>query len=144
MQTYEISKALVLNQEGKLLLLRRSQSDKRRPGQWDMPGGRVDPGEDIRQALVRETQEEAGIEVPLKQFRLIYGLSKVRENVSITWNFFTVQLHDTPEVILSFEHSEYRWMTPAEALEAILYDIHQEVLGYAMQNGLLEQYNDAN
>jgi 8-oxo-dGTP diphosphatase len=32
-------------------------------GRWELPGGRVDPGEDAREALVRECREELAVEV---------------------------------------------------------------------------------
>src|SRR6478609_9344019 len=32
-------------------------------GEWDLPGGRLDPGEDHRAALIREVREEAGLSV---------------------------------------------------------------------------------
>lgn len=45
-----------------ILLLRRSPLVNN-PGYWNLPGGRVDPGETPEQAAVRETFEEAGIQV---------------------------------------------------------------------------------
>ena len=44
--------------EGRLLLVRRCDS-----GAWELPGGRVDVGESAVDAAVRETAEEAGVEV---------------------------------------------------------------------------------
>ncbi len=43
---------------GRLLLVRRCDS-----GAWELPGGRVDVGETAVQAAVRETEEEAGVQV---------------------------------------------------------------------------------
>jgi 8-oxo-dGTP diphosphatase len=43
---------------GRLLLVRRCDS-----GAWELPGGRVDVGETAVQAAVRETAEEAGVQV---------------------------------------------------------------------------------
>jgi 8-oxo-dGTP pyrophosphatase MutT (NUDIX family) len=44
--------------DGRLLLVRRCDS-----GAWELPGGRVDVGETAAQTAVRETAEEAGVEV---------------------------------------------------------------------------------
>src|SRR3954468_16223348 len=43
--------------DGRVLLLLNER------GEWDLPGGRPDPGEDHRTALKREVQEEAGLAV---------------------------------------------------------------------------------
>tara|TARA_Y100000034_G_C6761127_1_gene339006 strand:+ start:174 stop:572 length:399 start_codon:yes stop_codon:yes gene_type:complete len=48
--------------DGSILLLRRSRTVNN-PGYWNLPGGRIDPGETPLQAAIRETFEEAGIPV---------------------------------------------------------------------------------
>lgn len=48
----------VRNGRGQLLLVRRADS-----GMWELPGGRVNVGEDGMQAAVRETVEESGVQV---------------------------------------------------------------------------------
>ena len=45
--------------EGKLLLVRRAS--RRGRGNWQIPGGFVEPDETIEQAVVREVAEEAGV-----------------------------------------------------------------------------------
>jgi 8-oxo-dGTP diphosphatase len=47
--------------EGALLLIRRGHAPSR--GRWSLPGGRVEPGETARDALVREMAEETGLVV---------------------------------------------------------------------------------
>lgn len=44
-----------------LLLTRRSPTLRSHKGQWALPGGRVDPGETIRQTALRELAEELGV-----------------------------------------------------------------------------------
>ncbi|MEM7408586.1 MAG: CoA pyrophosphatase [Pseudomonadota bacterium] len=44
-----------------LLLTRRSSRLKDHPGQWALPGGRVDPGESTVEAALRELDEEVGM-----------------------------------------------------------------------------------
>ncbi len=46
-----------------LMLTRRSQELNNHPGQWALPGGRLDPGEAPEETALREMQEEVGIEV---------------------------------------------------------------------------------
>jgi 8-oxo-dGTP diphosphatase len=54
--------AIIRDEEGRVLLIRRG--DERG---WSLPGGGMDPGEGIAEAVVREVREETGLEVePLR------------------------------------------------------------------------------
>ena len=44
-----------------VLLTRRSKQLRRHAGQWSLPGGRLDPGETLEQAALRELEEELGL-----------------------------------------------------------------------------------
>tara|TARA_B100000959_G_scaffold202614_1_gene212077 strand:+ start:864 stop:1523 length:660 start_codon:yes stop_codon:yes gene_type:complete len=46
-----------------LMLTRRSGKLRDHPGQWAFPGGRVDPGETLVEAALRELNEEVGVEL---------------------------------------------------------------------------------
>jgi ADP-ribose pyrophosphatase YjhB (NUDIX family) len=54
--------ALILDDEGRILLVRRADD-----GLWAMPGGWVEPGETREQAVVRETREETGLVVSARR-----------------------------------------------------------------------------
>jgi 8-oxo-dGTP diphosphatase len=53
--------AVVRDTGGRLLLIRRGQEPSR--GLWSLPGGRVEPGETVAAAVVREVREETGLAV---------------------------------------------------------------------------------
>lgn len=50
----------VLIEDGKVLVTQRKQGTHL-AGQWEFPGGKIEPGEDPRAALARELEEELGI-----------------------------------------------------------------------------------
>ena len=52
--------AAVIDADGRLLL-QRALPGKRHAGQWEFPGGKVEPAENPRQALVREVREELAL-----------------------------------------------------------------------------------
>lgn len=58
----EVAAAVLLRADGAFLLARRP-AGKVYAGYWEFPGGKVEPGEDVRAALRRELREELGIEV---------------------------------------------------------------------------------
>jgi 8-oxo-dGTP diphosphatase len=53
--------AAVHDAEGRLLLIQRGHDPHR--GRWTLPGGRVEAGETLEQAVVREIREETGLDV---------------------------------------------------------------------------------
>lgn len=53
--------AAVMERDGRILACRR-RTDQDHAGKWEFPGGKVEPGEEIADALRRELQEELGIE----------------------------------------------------------------------------------
>lgn len=56
----ELCVGAVVVEDGRLLLIRRGTAPQR--GYWSVPGGRVDPGETMVEAVVRELREETGLE----------------------------------------------------------------------------------
>lgn len=51
--------AIVRDGAGQLLLVQRGHPPEE--GRWSLPGGRVEPGEDLEAAVVREVREETGL-----------------------------------------------------------------------------------
>jgi 8-oxo-dGTP diphosphatase len=61
-----VAAVALVDGEGRVLLQRRGR-DGAHAGVWEFPGGKVEPGETLEQALVREIREEIGIELgPLR------------------------------------------------------------------------------
>lgn len=58
-------KAVILDDEGRCLLIRRSANNKNFVGCWEWPGGKLDPGESFAVGLEREVMEECGLTVEL-------------------------------------------------------------------------------
>ena len=56
----ELAGCVIRNTDGEILLLHRNTEKLR---QWELPGGKLDPGEDAEEAAVREIKEELGVDV---------------------------------------------------------------------------------
>lgn len=59
----EVAAAVMLRDHGREFLLAQRPEGKVYAGYWEFPGGKVEPGESVRDALIRELQEELGITV---------------------------------------------------------------------------------
>ncbi|MBV0932705.1 Nudix family hydrolase [Marinobacterium weihaiense] len=57
-----VAAAVIRDRRGHILIARRPD-DKHQGGLWEFPGGKVEPGEPVADALARELQEELGIRV---------------------------------------------------------------------------------
>ena len=60
--------AIIRNGQGEILLQRRSDN-----GLWGLPGGSVEIGESVRQAIVREVEEETGLSVEVERLIGVYS-----------------------------------------------------------------------
>ena len=93
----------------KLLLLKRSKSDKE---YWEFPGGHLDFGEDLHTVLRREIKEETGLD-DIRIEKLLYAITFVG---SETQHFGLMYLSyaNSDKVILSDEHTDFIWATKEE------------------------------
>ena len=113
-----IAKTAVFNENGQILVLVRSETDRRRPGGLDFPGGKIDPGEDILAGAVREIQEEAGFTVDPNDLTVLFANTSAPDDEGvIVTRLFCATTVDNPEITLSFEHSDYKWASLDEVLE---------------------------
>ncbi|MBT8153553.1 8-oxo-dGTP diphosphatase MutT [Epibacterium ulvae] len=60
MKTVLVSAVALIDPDGRILLAQRPEG-KSMAGMWEFPGGKIEPGETPEAALVRELQEELGI-----------------------------------------------------------------------------------
>ena len=137
MKTRIVAKVVLINDENAVLLLRRSETDVRRPNEYDIPGGHTDDNETPEVAAVRETAEEAGIEIDRSGLKLAYSETKVvDENLNVVWLVYIAHTSNT-DVQLSSEHNEFRWVTLDEAIDLLEYERQKRMLTHIRDNGLL-------
>lgn len=110
-----VQKAVVFHpsQPQTFLIIRRSLQDRSRAGEWDLPGGNVLFGENHEKSLRREIKEETGLIVgELKPIHINTFLDKNKQIYFLFIKYVTTA--ESTIVSLSFEHSEYKWVTKKE------------------------------
>lgn len=103
----DVAVAVLIRTDGRVLLARRP-TDKVYAGYWEFPGGKIEPGETVREALARELREELAIEVehahPWITREYIYPHATVRLHFLrvLGWR-------GEPQMV---EHDELSWERP--------------------------------
>ena len=105
----EVAAAVMLRHGGREFLLAQRPAGKVYAGYWEFPGGKVEPGESVRDALVRELNEELGITVTACAPWLIRTFTYPHATVRL--NFWRVTAWDG-EIGISapLEHDAVDWL----------------------------------
>lgn len=113
--------SVILHYAGKVLLVRRANPPAK--DLYAFPGGRVDEGETLEQAALREVREETGITAEAPLPLRVYDLVEKDEAGTVTsWFELTVFTADPAqgaaiEPEAADDALEARWFTLKEALE---------------------------
>lgn len=116
-----VSRVILTNDVGNVLLQKRSATILSYPNFWnDSASGHVDVGETYREAALRETKEEMGVEgVELAEIGTFYGEEQEAALVRKAFNTVFTGVYNKDPVIDPYEVSEFAWVTK-EALRARL------------------------
>jgi mutator protein MutT len=112
----DIVNALLIRQ-GTVLLAKRSPQRRAYPGLWSFPGGHVEEGETLVEALIRELQEEIGI-APT-DYKLLRSITDPNTKLDdpVTYHMYAVTAWRGGEpMILDAEHTELRWFGQEAAI----------------------------
>ena len=101
------AKGVLINSEGRVLLLKNERN------MWELPGGRIEQGEQPEQALIREIDEELGITVSVKQL-IDVCVYEVLRNRYVLIVSYECEFDDKQELIISDEHTDYGWFNIRE------------------------------
>lgn len=106
--------------DGKILLLRRQ--DHRPEGDtWGVVAGKINDKEELREAIVRETKEESGLDLPYSRFSYFEKVYVKYSEYDFVYHIFHAKLDEMRDVVInSDEHKDFKWISPKGALDMSL------------------------
>jgi len=108
---------VIINKEGKVLILQRNKDEEVFPNIWELPSGKREFLEDSQSCLMREIKEETGlsnIKIIMPFYVFEYQIEKPKEIRDTTQINFLVKLLKKQKVKLSTEHQNFAWISKNE------------------------------
>ncbi len=105
-----IAVEVYIKKDNKILMVQENKKEKK--GKWNMPAGKLEDGETLIEAAIRETKEETGLDITIK------GLITVLENIAslgqlVVFYFMGEYIGGEPKCD-NIEISDIKWMTEEE------------------------------
>ena len=112
------------------VLIAKRQGDQHLAGLWEFPGGKVDLGEGLQSALIRELQEEVGLRLsePKYLFRIDYDYPEK----SVSLHIFSVV--NFTGAAQGLEGQAVAWVSKTKLSEYSFPEANQPILDY-LQDG---------
>jgi 8-oxo-dGTP diphosphatase len=115
-------------EHGDRFILLRRQLHKSQGGRWGLPAGKAEPGEDLREAMVREIKEETGLEIPKEHLNYFDKTFHHHPECDFVYHMFSTKLDALPDVKINpGEHQGFIWCMASDLLampkESIVEDL---------------------
>ena len=98
----------LLKKNGKFLILKRHPNSTTNPNCWELPGGKVDEGEDFDVALVRELKEETNLDIKIGN--LVGAVQEDfphKRTIAVVMNVEFI----SGSIEISDEHVDWKWIS---------------------------------
>ena len=117
--------AALIRDNGKLLVCQRKRGTSFAM-MWEFPGGKVKPGETLKQALVRELEEELGTQATIgsEVYRTQHRYAEMSEPIELI--FFQAELD--PKSVRNLVFEEILWREPSSLPELNFLPADQELI----------------
>lgn len=125
MDKFRLAAKAFIVKDGKLLLVKRASDEIQKPNIWEIPGGRLEIGEDPVSGLKREIKEEAGIDIEVLHPFSVRHFTRVDGQTVTLLIFLCKALNDN--IKISKEHSDFEWVALEKMKEKIAEFYYKEV-----------------
>ena len=123
------AKAIIIDKDGDVLVVRRSDTHPYVPLTPDLPGGKIEDGETVVEGLLRELREEIGLEVAptdVKEIKTEQINNYFGKDYQVS--LYELRLEKKCHIQMDFEHDMYEWI-PLAKLQ-IVGDIYVPLVEY--------------
>jgi len=105
----------------KILLIKRNKEKREKWGfDWGTVGGKIEMGENSREACLREVKEEIGLEIE-EDLNFAFFEEKSKEDRDLIVHFFySVSVDENTEIKLNKEADEFRWFNVENLPESMI------------------------
>jgi len=110
----QVAKLIIIDNDNKYLLMHRSDHPVFGVDP-DLPGGTLEEGEQPLETMIREVQEEAGIDIDAQQVHKLYQGTDYSTH-GTEYSLYSVVVSERPNVTISWEHSSYEWLSREDFL----------------------------
>ena len=111
-----VVKGIIIH-DNKVLIIQRSADDEIGANIWECVGGKIDFGEDLEDALIREVKEEVNLTITVD--KLLYAVTlKTNEHRQVVILTYSCTAHDNM-VMLSGEHKNYLWANKEQMMSLL-------------------------
>ena len=114
------NRSVVLNNKGQILLIQRAKNDSWKANYWELPGGKLDEGQDISHALEREVFEETNLLVNPISRTAYFESSLITQGKYSGMPYIVIvgiSLLDSGKTKISEEHQDFVWEKINQALK---------------------------
>lgn len=94
-------------------------------GHWDLPKGKIEPGETREEAALRELMEETGLTAELDndfEETISYIFTDYDKHLAQKNAYFFIGRTTNTQINLSDEHTDFKWLPYKDALKQLTYD----------------------
>ncbi len=124
----QVVTVILIDDEGKILILKRSKKVRTYKGKWSGVAGYIEENEKPLETAFKEIKEE--VDLDAKDIELLKQLNPISftdfyEGKKYDWEIFSFlfKTKEKSKIKIDWEHSEYRWIAPSQLknLETVPY-----------------------